>query len=423
MKRHRLGVRWNAGDYRLKYMLTDLAATHALFLADVSKQLGSSLDYKTTLDCVARAALPDFADWCIVDVVDDAASIKRVAVAHADPGQEVSVREFAHRYTPEATALDGVAKAMRTARPKLVSAMDDALLRELGAHSGIIAPLIVQDRILGALSLASARGYCESDLALAEELASRCAQAIEHAVQYRLACEAIEVRDTFVATISHDLKNPLATIGAQAQLMQRLAASPQSTDTTEKLMGGTRRITSTVERMSRMIDGLLDVTRLELGARLELERAPMDLVEGANRIAAEHQERAPGHRIQVAGETALIGEWDLARIERVLDNLVGNAVKYSPHGGVITVVCVREVDETGEWALLSVRDHGVGIPTADLGRIFERFHRAGNVRAISGAGIGLAMIRDVVSLHGGTITVESSEGQGSTFTIRLPTRA
>ena len=175
--------------------------------------------------------------------------------------------------------------------------------------------------------------------------------------------------------------------------------------------------------MSRMIDGLLDVTRLELGERLELERAPMDLVEVANRIAAEHQERAPRHRIQVGGETALVGEWDLARVERVLDNLVGNAVKYSPDGGVITVGCVRDVDETGEWALLSVRDHGVGIPTADLGRIFERFHRAGNVRAISGAGIGLAMIRDVVSLHGGTITVESSEGQGSTFTIRLPTRA
>jgi signal transduction histidine kinase len=405
----------------LTQMLTDLAATDAPFLAGVSKQLASSLDYATTLACVARAALPDFADWCIVDIVDDDASIKRIAVAHVDPGQEVAVRELARRYTPAATALDGVPKVMRRGRAELVSAMDDVVLRELGACSGIIAPLIVHDRILGALSLASARGYCEPDLVLAEEFASRCAQAIEHAVRYRLACEAIEVRDTFVATISHDLKNPLATIGAQAQLLQRLAASPQRTDTTEKLTRGTRRINSTVERLSRMIDGLLDITRLELGERLELERAPMDLVEAANRIAVEHQERAPGHRIQVGGETALKGEWDLARIERVLDNLVGNAVKYSPDGGVITVVCVREVDDTGEWAILSVRDHGVGIPTADLGRIFERFHRAGNVRAISGTGIGLAMIRDVVSLHGGTITVESSEGHGSTFTIRLPT--
>ena len=201
-----------------------------------------------------------------------------------------------------------------------------------------------------------------------------------------------------------------------------LGRNPGKELTTERLAAGLRRIERTVERMSRMIDGLLDVTRLGLGSGLDLERAPMDLVEVANRVAAEHQERAPHHRIQVAGETALPGEWDLARIERVLDNLVGNAVKYSPGGGVVTVVCVREVDETGEWAILSVRDHGIGIPAADVERIFERFHRAANVGAISGTGIGLAMIRDVVRLHGGTIAVESSEGEGSSFTIRLPTR-
>jgi signal transduction histidine kinase len=402
-------------------MLTNQAVKHALFLSDVTKQLANSLDYLTTLESVARAALPDFADSCIVDVVDDEALFRRAAVAHADPVQEASFRELARRHTPEASALDGVPKAMRTGRAELISAMDDVVLRELGAPSGIIAPLIAHDRILGALSLASVRGYCESDLVLADEFASRCAQAIEHALRYRLATEAIDVRDTFVATISHDLKNPLATIGGQAQLLKRLVASPQSADGIEKLLSGIRRIESTVDRMSRMIDGLLDVTRLELGDRLELDLAPMDLFEIATRIAAEHQERTARHRIQVAGETVLMGKWDLARMERVLDNLVGNAVKYSPGGGVITVICVREVDEAGEWAILSVRDHGVGIPPADLGRVFERFHRAGNVGAISGTGIGLAMIRDVVSLHGGTITVESSEGQGSTFTIRLPT--
>jgi len=403
-------------------MLTDQAVKHALFLSDVSKQLANSLDYLTTLESVVRAALPDFADSCIVDVVDDEAVFRRAAVAHADPLQEASFRELARQHTPEASALHGVPKAMRTGRAELISAMDDVVLRELGAPSGIIAPLIAHDRILGALSLASVHGYCESDLVLADEFASRCAQAIEHALRYRLAIEAIDVRDTFVATISHDLKNPLATIGGQAQLLKRRVASPQSADGTEKLLIGIRRIESTVERMSRMIDGLLDVARLELGDRLELDLAPMDLFEIATRVAAEHQMLTTRHRIQVAGETVLMGKWDLARMERVLDNLVGNAVKYGPGGGVITVICVREVDEAGEWAILSVRDHGVGIPPADLGRVFERFHRAGNVGAISGTGIGLAMIRDVVSLHGGTITVESSEGQGSTFTIRVPTQ-
>ena len=202
-------------------MLTELAPPDALLLADVSKQVASSLDYSTTLQNVARAALPDFADWCIVDVVDDKATFKRVAVAHADPGQEAWVSNLALRNTPDASALDGVPKAMRSGRAQLVDPVDDVVLSELGGRSGIIAPLIVHGRILGALSFGSARGYCESDLALAEDLAGRCAQAIEHAMQYRLASEAIEVRDTFVATTSHDLKNPLATIGGQAQTPEK----------------------------------------------------------------------------------------------------------------------------------------------------------------------------------------------------------
>lgn len=405
-------------------MLGDLEVQRALFLSEASKRLAGSLDYATTLDNAARAALPDFADWCIVDVVDDEAVFRRVAAAHADAVQEASLRELAGRHAPDPGALDGVSQAMRSGRALLISAADDVVLHRLGAPSGIIAPLLVHDRILGALSLGSARGYCESDLALAEELAARSAQAIEHALRYRQATDAIEVRDTFAATISHDLKNPLAIIRGQAQLLKRLVtASPRDAHMSERLVTGTRRIEGTVDRMARMIDGLLDVTRLELGERLELHTAPMDLVETATRVAAEHQERSPRHRIQVASETALIGNWDHARIERVLDNLVDNAVKYSPAGGVITVVCVRECDEAGEWAILSVRDPGVGIPAADLDQIFERFHRAGNVGAIRGTGIGLAMIRDVVRQHGGTITVESAEGQGSTFTVRLPVRA
>jgi len=405
----------------MKDMLIDLEAQRALFLSQVSKQLAGSLDYATTLETVAHAPLPDFADWCIVDVVDDEAVFRRAAAAHADLEQEASFAELARRHTPDAGALEGVPKAMRSGNVQLISTLDDVVLDDLGTPSEIIAPLLVDGRVLGAMSLGSVRGYSESDLPLAKELACRCAQAVDHAWRYRLATQAIEVRDTFVATISHDLKNPLATISGQAQLLNRMAsAERQTADTSEKLRKGIRRIESNVERMSRMVDGLLDLTRLELGERLELRTGPMDLVAVASRIATEHQERSPRHRIQVAGETALTGEWDLARIERVLDNLVGNAVKYSPDGGLVTIACVREVDEAGECAILSVRDHGVGIPPADIGRIFERFHRAGNVGAISGTGIGLAMIRDVVSRHGGTISVESVEGEGSTFTIRLP---
>jgi signal transduction histidine kinase len=401
--------------------LSDLSASHGAFLAEVSKLLACSLEYQTTLETVARAALPDFADWCVVDVVDARASIERVAVAHVDPCVEQHLEERARLFTPAPTALEGVPQVLRSGRAHLIDESQDPMLAEFGAVAGIVSPLRVGDAVLGALTLASSRGYGLADLQLAEELTSRCAQAIANARQYQSACEAIDLRDTFVATISHDLKNPLATIGAQAQLLRRLAAAEEdSPPGRERLRAGIRRVERTVERMTRMLDGLLDVTRLELGGRLELQRAPMDLVEVTRRVVAEHQERAPRHRIQLAGEATLTGNWDMARIERALDNLVGNAVKYSPDGGVIMVLCVRERDELDDWAILSVRDHGVGIPAADLGNVFERFHRARNVGQISGTGIGLAMIRDVIELHGGTIDVESTEGMGSTFTVRLP---
>ena len=395
-------------------------APHEAFLAEVSKRLGISLDYIETLEAVARAALSYFADCCLVDLVDHGGLIQRVAVAHTDAEQQALVRELALRYAPEPTALDGVPRAMRTGRAELVSGLEDGLLREIGAASAIIAPLMLGGDVLGALTFVSGRCYCETDLALAEEVAIRCARAIDHAGRYRQALEAIDARDHFVAAISHDLKNPIATVAAQAQLLRRLAASQQAAEQTERLITGITRIENTVRRMSRMIDGLLDVTRLELHEPLKLERAPMDLVEVVNRIVADHQERAPRHLIQVAGDTSVMGEWDLARLERVVDNLVGNAVKYSPDGGVINVLCACEVEETEELAILSVRDHGVGIPAADLDRIFERFQRAANVGSIGGTGLGLATIREIIKLHGGTITVESTEGQGSTFTIRVP---
>jgi signal transduction histidine kinase len=215
------------------------------------------------------------------------------------------------------------------------------------------------------------------------------------------------------------LKSPLATISAQAQLLRRAAGQEEELPS-DRVSKGATRIEATVERMTRMIDELLDVARLELGSPLQLQPQSMDLVEVVRRIVAEHQQRTDYHLIRLAAEPVLFGEWDLARLERVLDNLLGNAVKYSPDGGVITVVVVREEEDTGAWAILSVRDQGVGIPVEDLGHIFERFHRARNVGRISGTGIGLAAIRGIVEQHGGTITVDSREGAGSTFSVRLP---
>jgi signal transduction histidine kinase len=175
--------------------------------------------------------------------------------------------------------------------------------------------------------------------------------------------------------------------------------------------------------MQSMIDELVDTARLHSGQRLDLQRRPMDLVALARHVAEEYRQTAERHRFRFeGGAEELIGVWDHARLERVLHNLVGNAVKYSPQGGEIVVAAQREHDADGrELATVTVRDQGLGIPAADLPRIFDRFHRASNVTGrIRGTGLGLSSARHVVEQHGGTIHAASTEGEGSTFIVRLP---
>ena len=224
-------------------------------------------------------------------------------------------------------------------------------------------------------------------------------------------------KDAFLAAASHDLKNPLAAIKGIAQLLQRRAASGAALDPT-RLRAGLASIDAAASDMAAQIDALVDVTRLRMGRGLELERAPTDLVALARRVAAEQQATTERHAIAVeTTEATLVGSWDARRLERVLANLLGNAIKYSPEGGPITITLGRE----GVQAVLAVSDRGVGIPPEDLPRVFEPFHRAANVAgSIPGTGIGLAGVRQIVDQHGGTVAVHSREAEGSTFVVRLP---
>jgi signal transduction histidine kinase len=224
-------------------------------------------------------------------------------------------------------------------------------------------------------------------------------------------------RGSFVAAVSHDLKSPLAAISGQAQLLQRKIEQlglPDGPTMARRLA----RIDETTYRMSRLIDDLLDVSRLQMGRPLELNRQPVDLVALAQSAIQQLQPTTARHRLLlVTDEPELTGFWDPQRIARVADNLLLNAIKYSPDGGDVAVTVVRD----GGWAVMAVRDSGMGIPAADLPRIFERFHRGANVtRKISGTGIGLAGSKQIVEQHGGSIEVDSREGGGSTFTVRLP---
>jgi len=250
-------------------------------------------------------------------------------------------------------------------------------------------------------------------------IAAQAAIALDNARLYQQVQEALRMRDTFLTAAAHDLKTPLTSVKGMAQLLRRRAA--QGNADSDRLAEGLASIDTAASRMTQQLDELLDVTRLQMGQPLALRRRPTDLVAVVRRVAAEQQQTAECHRIHVeASRPELVGAWDEVRLARVVNNLVGNAIKYSPEGGDVAVTLAAEEDAGGTWAVLRVRDQGVGIPAADLPHIFDRFHRASNVGGISGAGIGLASARQIVEQHGGVISAESIDGAGSVFAVRLP---
>ncbi len=230
-------------------------------------------------------------------------------------------------------------------------------------------------------------------------------------------------KDDFLLSASHDLKNPLTLIKGVAQMLMMHAGRPGAVDA-NSFKDGLRRIDETASRMSRAINEMLDVSRIQMGRPIAIEPASTDLVELLRQAVDEQLAAQETVSVTVFSEVdSLRGEWDPLRLERVFANLLSNAVKFSPDGAEVVVRVAETGGETNE-AVVSFTDRGVGIPQSDLPFVFEQFHRGHNVAGrIAGTGIGLAGSRQIVEQHGGTISVTSKEGEGSTFTLRLPLRA
>ena len=220
-----------------------------------------------------------------------------------------------------------------------------------------------------------------------------------------------------MAHVAHDLRNPLTTIRGTAQLLMR-----QTRDRDERVFSAMQSIDEATSRAMREIDAALDIARLQAGQDIALDVTGVDVVQLLTRIAETQSRTAERHRITVeALDGEIVGEWDGPRLERAFTNLIDNAIKYSPDGGEVTVTISRIVHEGQEWARVAVRDEGIGIPESALPRVFDRFYRADNTATISGSGLGLSGVVQIIRSHGGTIGVTSEEGVGSVFTVRLPT--
>jgi signal transduction histidine kinase len=258
-------------------------------------------------------------------------------------------------------------------------------------------------------------------------LAAQAAVAVENARLYQRAQDELAARgraaaekEAFLDAVAHDLGNPLTTVKGQAQLLRRRARQGRVDLAT--LETGLAAIEAATDRATRLIGELTDAARLEAQRPLELRRTAIDLVALAEASITEFQAAAAGQQLHLeAGIPEMVGLWDADRLTRVLENLVANAVKYSPAGSNVVVRIDREEAPDGPLAVLSIADRGVGIPAADLPHIFERFRRGGNVAGrIAGSGLGLWGSQRIVAQHGGTIAIDSTEGKGTTVTVRLP---
>lgn len=290
-------------------------------------------------------------------------------------------------------------------------------------------PLRAHGRVVGILGVwrDSAGAYEPEDVALLQEIGDRAALALENARLFVEAAaraadveRAMTAQDDFLSLISHDLRNPMTTIKAAAQLLQRRVAS--GTARSDDLLSTVEVIDSAIAKVTRDLDGLLDLSLARAGRPLGLQLSRVDLVPMLRRTSAEYA-HAGTHTITIeCEEHAVEGEWDEARLDRAFDNLVSNAVKFSPDGGTVTITVGTEGVGDAMWATVTVRDDGIGIPATEVHRIFERFYRGTTAtsRQISGTGLGLSAVNLIVTAHGGTISVESSEGDGSTFIVRLP---
>jgi PAS domain S-box-containing protein len=400
----------------------------ASLLAEASRVLSASFDYQTTLAALVRLAVPALADYCALDIVEAEDSFERIGEAHVDPTKSKLLREVATFPKSALTARHPLMRVMATGAPVLEADITPAFIRAsfaeaeqrrvveaLAPRSLICVPLVTSGKPLGALTLVtsgSGRRYEIADLSLAADLARRAAIVVEHARLFHEAEQATRARDDVLAVVAHDLRNPLNTVTMAVSMM--LETTPVERVQERRQVEIVRRA---ADRMNRMIQDLLDVKRMESG-RLTTDLKPEDPAFLINDTIDMLRPLAAGSTIRL--ETDIEQNLplvlaDAARVQQVLSNLVGNAVKFTPRDGLITV-CAERHDAEVRFAVI---DTGPGIPAEQLPHIFGRFWQA-KTSDRRGIGLGLAIAKGIVEGHNGRIWVESHVGLGSTFYFTLP---
>ena len=415
------------------------ARERATFLADASRLLADTLDYEATLATVAGLALPHLGAWCFVDVVGPGAGMRRLAVIHPDPENQELARRLESGWPPERDDPFGLPRAMLTQRSEVIAEVTDEMLqaaahgeenlrilRRLGIGSLMVVPLIARGEVLGAITYNAPRSYhpyTDEELELAEDLAARCAVAIDNARLFReakhaqaLAEEANRAKTLFLSTMSHELRTPLNAISGYAELMELGVHGPLTDDQRQDL----RRIQANQRHLLGLVNSVLDYSRMEAG-RLVFRLGSIRLKDVLREVETIVMPMASKREVEFQHECVgdgIVVRADQEKLQQILTNLVVNGIKFSREGGRVSVECQAD----GPNALVRVVDDGIGIAEKHLEKIFRPFVQVveGTTRKEEGTGLGLAISRSLARAMGGDLWVESVIGDGSTFTVSVP---
>jgi len=408
----------------------------AALLAEAGSALSESLDYEETLQSLVHLTVPRLADYGLIFELQEGPRLRLVALRHADPSKEGLLRRLGQVFQESPVNLESYLwKAVRDGQSRLVPDVDyqmaqriteDPELLEgylrLAARSFIFVPLAARGEILGVMQLStsdSGRRLEPADLELAEGLGLRASLAIENARLYGRAEAASKAKDHFLAALSHELRTPLTPV------LLKVASLARSPELPETLRADLRMIQRNVELEAKLIDDLLDLTRVSRG-KLTLHFEVTDVHALIEHVVAICSEDVESRRLRIDFEpgAAVHHVWaDSARLQQVYWNLIKNAVKFTPEGGRIEV---RTSNPEPGRILLSVIDPGIGIAAEELPRLFNAFEQGSSTitRTFGGLGLGLAICKALVDQHGGTLTgLSPGRGLGATFNVMLSTVA
>jgi signal transduction histidine kinase/CheY-like chemotaxis protein len=400
------------------------------FLLESTKILSITMDFDERLQKKTALAVPSLADWCSIEIVNREGKIERQALVHRDPKKVEWILEYERKYPQKKGHESATQRVIRTGNAEFIKIitqeMIDAVpdvspeqrhdIESLRLSSLMILPIGRPGRVLGTLSVAyaeSGRIYSDEDFSFFKEFAQHLSVLLDNARLYNEISMRDQSKDVFLASLSHELRNPLAPIRSSLELLQLQNKDPNIVPELEV-------IEHQFDHMAHLLNDLLDATRFIRG-KIQVELVPTDLMRVLRHVSRALDKIAKEKDITLsmahnATEYSVCA--DRVRLEQAFTNLIGNALKFTPRGGSVSV----KVETKGENAIIQIRDTGAGITDEEMRHIFEPYYQSERVRGgNTGLGIGLRLVYEILELHHGSITVESNgKDMGSTFTVSIP---